>query len=145
MFKHLVVPTDFGEPAQAALDFAIDLAKTYDAKLTLLHVYGVPTVYYPDAVSWPLEELGRAAQASLDAAVAKTRERYSKTDGHVEVGDPREAILKFAKESGADLLVIGTHGRRGLAHLVLGSVAEWLVRMAPLPVLTVAARANQGK
>jgi nucleotide-binding universal stress UspA family protein len=145
MFKHLVVPTDFGEPAQAALNFAIELAKTYEAKLTLLHVYGVPTVYYPDSVAWPLEELARAAQTSLDTAVAQVRERYNNTHGHVEVGDPREAILKYAKESGADLLVIGTHGRTGLAHLVLGSVAEWLVRMAPLPVLTVSTRTNQDK
>lgn len=145
MFKHLVVPTDFGEPAQAALNFAIELAKTYEAKLTLLHVYGVPTVYYPDSVAWPLEELGRAAQTSLDTAVAQVRERHKNTYGQVEVGDPREAILKFAKESNADLLVIGTHGRRGIAHLVLGSVAEWLVRMAPLPVLTVSTRTNQDK
>ena len=145
MFKHLVVPTDFGEPAQAALNFAIELAKTYEAKLTLLHVYGVPTVYYPDSVAWPLEELARAAQTSLDTSVAQVRERYKLTEGHVEVGDPREAILRFAKESGADLLVIGTHGRRGLAHLVLGSVAEWLVRMSPLPVLTVSTRSNQDK
>lgn len=143
MFKHLIVPTDFGEPAQAALDFAIDLAKTYDAKLTVLHVYGVPTVFYPDAVAWPLEELGRAAQASLDKAVAQVRERHKNTQGQVEVGDPRESILKFAKESGADMLVIGTHGRRGLAHLVLGSVAEWLVRMSPLPVLTVSVKAEK--
>jgi nucleotide-binding universal stress UspA family protein len=57
------------------------------------------------------------------------------------VGDPREGILKYTKESDADLLVIGTHGRRGIAHLVLGSVAEWLVRTAPLPVLTVSSRA----
>ena len=145
MFKHLVVPTDFGEPAQAALSFAIELAKTYEAKLTLLHVYGVPTVYYPDSVAWPLEELGRAAQTSLDTSVAQVRERYNNVQGHVEVGDPREAILKFAKESSADLLVIGTHGRRGIAHLVLGSVAEWLVRMAPVPVLTVSTRTNQDK
>ena len=143
MFKHLIVPTDFGEPAQAALDFAIDLAKTYDAKLTILHVYGVPTVFYPDAVAWPLEELGRAAQAALDKAVAQVRERHKNTQGQVEVGDPRESILKFAKESGADMLVIGTHGRRGLAHLVLGSVAEWLVRMSPLPVLTVSVKAEK--
>jgi nucleotide-binding universal stress UspA family protein len=145
MFKHLVVPTDFGEPAQAALNFAIELATKYEAKLTLLHVYGVPTVYYPDAVSWPLEELGKAAQTSLDTAVAQVRGRWPNTEGHVAVGDPRESILKFAKDSSADLLVIGTHGRRGLAHLVLGSVAEWLVRMAPLPVLTVSTKATQDK
>lgn len=145
MFKHLLVPTDFGESAQAALDLAIELAKTYEAKLTLLHVYGVPTVYYPDAVSWPLEELGRAAQTSLDSAVAQVRARYNNTQGHVAVGDPREAILKYAKESGADLLIIGTHGRRGIAHLVLGSVAEWLVRTSPLPVLTVSMKNSQNK
>lgn len=140
MFKHLIAATDFGDPANAALNLAIDLAETYRAQLTLLHVYGVPTTYYPDAVSWPLEELGKAAQTSLDTAVAQTRERWKNTDGKVEVGDPREAILKFAKEAGGDLLVIGTHGRTGLAHLVLGSVAERLVRMSPIPVLTVSVK-----
>jgi nucleotide-binding universal stress UspA family protein len=145
MFKHIVVATDFGEAAQAALNFALGLAKTYEAKVTLLHVYGVPTVYYPDSVAWPLEELGKAAQTSLDSAVAAVRQRWPKTEGLVEVGDPREGILKVAKESSADLLVIGTHGRRGLAHLVLGSVAEWLVRMSPVPVLTVSTKTNQDK
>ena len=145
MFRHLVVPTDFGEPAEAALDFALGLAQTYDAKLTLLHVYGVPTVYYPDAVAWPLEELGKAAQASLDKAVARVRERFPNVQGRVEIGDPRESILKFAKESSADLLVIGTHGRRGIAHLVLGSVAEWLVRMSPVPVLSVSTATSKAK
>lgn len=139
MSKHIVVAIDFGEPAQAALSLATELAQKLGASLTLLHVYGVPTVYYPDNVSWPLEQLGEAAQASLDAAVAKTRERLPHAEGKVEVGDPRERILAFATESGADLLVIGTHGRRGLAHLVLGSVAERLVRMSPVPVLTVPA------
>lgn len=140
MFKHIVVAIDFGEPAQAALQLAIELSQKFGSKLTLLHVYGVPTVYYPDNVTWPLEELGKAAQTSLDAAVAKTREQVSQVEGHVEVGDPRDRILSFAKESGADLLVVGTHGRRGVARFVLGSVAEWVVRMAPLPVLTVAAK-----
>jgi nucleotide-binding universal stress UspA family protein len=140
MFKHIVAAIDFGEPAAGALSFALDIAATYAAQLTLLHVYGVPTVYYPDAVTWPLEELGKAAQTSLDTAVAQTRERWPNTDGKVEVGDPREAILRFVKEAGADLLVIGTHGRTGLAHLVLGSVAERLVRTSPIPVLTVSTK-----
>lgn len=145
MFKHLIAATDFGDPATAALDLAIDLAATYQAQLTLLHIYGVPAVYYPDAVTWPLEELGKVAQTSLDTAVAHTRERWPNTDGKLEVGDPREAILKVAKDTGADLLVIGTHGRTGLAHLVLGSVAERLVRMSSIPVLTVSIKHAKSK
>jgi nucleotide-binding universal stress UspA family protein len=77
--------------------------------------------------------------------VANVRERFPNTQGRVEIGDPRERILKFTKESGGDLLVIGTHGRRGIAHIVLGSVAEWLVRMSPVPVLTVSTAAPKRK
>lgn len=140
MFKHILIPTDFGEPSQLALQHAIGLAQTFGAKLTLLHVYGIPTVYYPDNVSWPLQELGKAAQTSLDSAVAAVRKQVPEATGRVEVGDPRDRILAYAKLCGADLIVIGTHGRRGVAHLVLGSVAEWVVRMSPVPVLTVGAR-----
>jgi len=140
MFKHILVPTDFSEPSQLALQYAISLAQKFEAKLSLLHVYGIPTVYYPDNVSWPLEELGKAAQASLDHAAADARRVWPRTEGHVELGDPRDRILEYAKTCGADLIVIGTHGRRGVAHLVMGSVAESVVRMSPVPVLTVSAR-----
>jgi nucleotide-binding universal stress UspA family protein len=139
MFKHILIPTDFGEPSRLALQHAIGLAQKLGAKLTMLHVYGIPTVYYPDNVSWPLEELGKAAQATLDVAVADARKVLPQTEGRVEIGDPRDRILAYAKQSGADLIVIGTHGRRGVAHMVLGSVAEWVVRMSPIPVLTVSA------
>jgi nucleotide-binding universal stress UspA family protein len=137
MIKHIVVAVDFGEPSRAAQSYGVELAQKLGAKLTLLHVYGIPTVYYPDTVSWPLEDLGKAAQASLEAEVATVRVQVPNAEGRIEVGDPRERILLFAKESGADLLIVGTHGRRGIAHLVLGSVAEWVVRMSPVPVLTV--------
>ena len=140
MFKHILIATDLGEPAQMALQHAVGLAQALGSKLTLLHVYGIPTVYYPDNVNWPLEQLGKAAQASLDNAVAAVRKQLPDATGHVEVGDPRDCIVAYAKSSGADLIVIGTHGRRGVAHLVLGSVAESVVRMSPIPVLTVSAR-----
>jgi nucleotide-binding universal stress UspA family protein len=140
MFKHILIPTDFSEPSRLALQHAIGLAQQLGAKLTMLHVYGIPTVYYPDNVSWPLEELGKAAQATLEAAVADARKVLPQTEGRVEIGDPRDRILAYAKQCGADLIVIGTHGRRGVAHMLLGSVAEWIVRMSPIPVLTVSAR-----
>jgi len=142
MIKHILMPTDFGEPAHVALEYAIDLAKKYGAKLTLLHVYGIPTVYYPDDVDWPLAQLGKAAQASLDAEVAATRTELPSAVGHIEVGDPRDRIIAYAQEAHADLIVIGTHGRRGLAHFLLGSVAEWVLRMATVPVLTVSTRSR---
>ena len=103
MFRHILVPTDFGEPSQRALTCAVDMARRFDSRLTLLHVYGVPTVYYPDDVAWPLAQLGKAAQASLDAAVAQTRKLIGSAQGHVEVGDPRERILAYAvKKHGID-------------------------------------------
>ncbi|MEY4578785.1 MAG: hypothetical protein RL701_3488 [Pseudomonadota bacterium] len=136
MLKNILIPTDFSEPAQNAQLYAIDLAQKFDAKLTLLQVYGVPTSFGIDKARFPLAELGRAAQDTLDEAVAKTRAQLPTTSGHIAVGDPREQILAYAKESGADLIVIGTHARRGIAHLLLGSVAEWVVRLSPIPVLT---------
>jgi len=140
MFKHILVSTDFGEPAQQAQQYAVELAQRSGSKLTLLHVYGVPTDYHADKEKWPLAEHGRAAQAALDEAVAKLRAVLPAADGHIEVGDPRERILAYAKQADVDLIVVGTHGRRGFAHLLLGSVAEWVVRMSPIPVLTVSTK-----
>jgi nucleotide-binding universal stress UspA family protein len=136
MLKNILIPTDFGEAAQNAQLYAIDLAQKFDAKLTLLHVYGVPTSYASDKVHWPLAELAQQAQHTLDLEVEKTRAQLPTTQGHIEVGDPRERILAYAQRSGVDLIVLGTHGRRGLAHLLMGSVAERVVRLSPVPVLT---------
>lgn len=137
--KHILVPTDFGEPADRALDLAITLAAKFDSELTLFHAYMIPTMGYGDGLYWPIDDLQRAAKDALNAAVAKAKERYPKTKGLLAVGEPWREILEAARQGGVDFIVMGTHGRRGLTRVLLGSVAEKLVRLSPVPVVTVPA------
>jgi nucleotide-binding universal stress UspA family protein len=137
-FRHILVPTDFGGPAETALAIAITLASRFDAKVTLVHAYATPATVYGDRQYWPTADLAREAHRALDAAVAKTRERYPRTEGITLRGDAREVIPQIARERAADLVAMGTHGRRGLPRLILGSVAEVIVRASPVPVLTIA-------
>lgn len=139
-FRHLLVPTDFGECAAHALDVALDLAAKLGAKVTLVHAMAIPTamaLVYAEGLSWPIEELDSAARRELQALTESVRKRYPEVEGRVISGEPREAILALAKEVGADVIVMGTHGRRGLPRAILGSVAERVVRTSPIPVLTI--------
>jgi nucleotide-binding universal stress UspA family protein len=148
-FKHLLVPTDFGEAAAHALDLATALAAPSEAKITLLHACWIPPMAYAglDAggMYWPTDELAKAAKKELEAAMtlAKTKGSYSRIEPLLVSGTPWEQILTAAKERGADLIVMGTNGRRGLAHALLGSVAEKVVRLSPIPVLTVGTPAER--
>jgi nucleotide-binding universal stress UspA family protein len=137
----LLVPTDFSDAADRALDAAIKMADEFDAELILLHVYTQPTALYGGALFWPNDEYRRAAAEALDAVVSGARARYPKVWGELVEGEPRAKILEVAEARGADLIVIGTQGRRGFAHALLGSVAEGVLRRARVPVLTVSAGA----
>ena len=137
MFRHILVPTDFGDAAERARTVALELARRFDARVTLVHVWTVPSAVYGEGLAWPTDDLEAAAQRALDAALAASVAVYPATKAVLRVGVPFERILETAKDLGADLLVMGTHGRRGIAHLVLGSVAEKIVRLSPVPVLTV--------
>ena len=141
--KNILVPTDLSEGAEQALDYACELARTLGAKIHLLNVIGVPALGVP--------ELGVALTASMiDELVTGNQEaieRLARTHcpaqrGHVMVrtGDARDVINQTAKELGVDLIVMGTHGRRGISRALLGSVAENVVRTAPCAVLTVRLR-----
>ena len=137
-FKHILVPTDFNEPANHAVAIALALAEKFGADVTLLHVYYIPRPVYDVAVVWPTEQLATSAQRTLDAAVATAKQRYPKCEGVLHTGSPAERIVEMAKDRGSDIIVMGTHGRSGLMHALLGSVAERVVRTSPVPVLTVA-------
>jgi universal stress protein A len=155
IFKNILVPTDFGEPAGQALEMAIELARKFEAKLTLLHVHSIPTTYGHGEVHLPVEELAREARKTLDDALGKVKERYARVDAVLETtravdavletGNASERILAVAKDCAADLIVMGTHGRRGLSHVLLGSVAEKVVRGSPIPVLTAGSRGGEAK
>lgn len=146
--KHILVPTDFSEAASHALDYALSLARTFQAKIYLMHVYE-PIVYYSDApMGMPdlieLEQNIRVvAERSLQNILDKQIKARESEFGVITVetilmlGKPFVEIIQAAKEKNADLIVLSTHGRSALEHILLGSVTEKVVRKAHCPVLTV--------
>jgi nucleotide-binding universal stress UspA family protein len=142
--KTILVPTDFSEDADAALDAAVELAKAFDAKLELFHAFHleVPPIYggFGGDFSNPqdiLEPVRQAAEGSMDDLVAKVAARGANVRGRVVMEHAARAILDEAERVLADLIVMGTRGLSGLEHLVLGSTAERVIRMAHCPVLTI--------
>ncbi len=136
--KHILVPTDFSDPSERAIVMAVELARTFDAQLTLLHVWSIPNTGYAEALSWPIDEMEVSARRALEDALASTMKLYAKTDSVLREGNEWRQVLETVEDLEIDLVVMGTHGRRGLPRLVLGSVAEKVVRLCPVPVLTVA-------
>lgn len=146
--KRILVPVDFSKPAVRALDYAVDLAKRLGADVTACFVvepiyFAVP---YIDGQSAAMEALIADQRRNAMAQLSRLRHRYSARGvnlaTYVADGIVAEAIAAVATRLKADLIVIATHGRTGLSHLLLGSVAERVVRGAPCPVLTVRATAR---
>lgn len=141
--RHILLAHDFAGPAQAALECALRFADEMRARITVVHAYDLP-VYAFEGVS-AAEEVETAvkgsARAALDQVVADARRSDVVVEGLLRQGKAWLEIARAAAEIGADLAVVGTHGRRGLKHAVLGSVAEKVVRTAPCPVLVVHAPA----
>ena len=141
-WKKILCPIDFSDASRTALETAADLARRHGASLTLFHAYPVPGYTFPDgsfvASSKMMEELAEAAKAHLDEWKAMAvRLGVPGVEAVTAVGEPAHEIVAFAREQKCDLLVLGTHGRTGLSHALMGSVAERVVRKAPCPVLTV--------
>jgi nucleotide-binding universal stress UspA family protein len=139
--QRIVVATDFSELADTVVDQALDLAKQLGASLTLVHAYEIPIYGFPDGVlvapADVAASISSAAQSSLDA-IAKRHESAGVTLKTVlRNGPPWDEINAVAAAEKADLIVVGTHGRRGLARALLGSTAERLIRTATLPVFVV--------
>lgn len=135
-FRHILVPTDFGAASGRALDLGLELAEKFDSKLTLVHAYDVP-VMYSEGIYWPIEPFELEAKRELGAAHAGAKVRHAATDAVLGRGPAWERILEVAREQGVDLIVMGTHGRRGVSRALLGSQTERVVRLSPVPVLTV--------
>jgi nucleotide-binding universal stress UspA family protein len=139
-FKHVLAATDFSEASGRALEMAVTIARDAGAQLTVAHVAEVPTYTEfaaPVDLVTPITDL---AETRLEELLESLRHVCPGVKGAVRVGAPWEQILAAAAEAGADLVVLGTHGRRGFAHAFMGSVAERVVRLSPIPVLTVRSR-----
>jgi nucleotide-binding universal stress UspA family protein len=141
--QRIVAPIDFSDCSDKALAYAAELSDKLKAELTVVYVVPDVSVAMPDAlmpvpVAAPdMEELLATAKQSVDQLIAEKNLARLNAKSDVRVGPAAEMIGEAAKDAKADLIVIGTHGRGGLAHLLLGSVAEKVVRTAPCPVLTV--------
>lgn len=137
-FTTILVPTDFSYASDAALGYARMLAARFGAALHLLHVVDEPGSWSEVYAALPEIQLRLSADAAkrLEAMAACLPPPVQATSA-VVCGAPVPSIVKVAESKGADLIVMGTHGRRGMGHLLLGSVAERVVRLAPCPVLTV--------
>ena len=136
-FEHILVPTDFSDPSKRALDMAIELAQKSKARLTLLHVWNLPYAGYAEALAWPIDEMEAGARTALEELRVSVAARLPGVEAMLEMGREWQTILEVAKAKGVDLIVMGTHGRHGLPRFFLGSVAEKIVRLSPVPVLTV--------
>jgi universal stress protein A len=146
IWKTILVPHDFSSSANHAVAIARDEAKAHGAKLILLHVIDLPTAIKPDTVIVP-DDTGAPINVK-DYAIRKAEEHLADLadriakDGvsastFIRVGKPEDEIVRFATENNVDLIAMGTHGRTGLAHMLVGSVAERVVRTSKCPVLTI--------
>ena len=143
-YRRILWPTDFSPLAEAALPHALRLAAGHDAELVVLHVLTPAGLYaLPDVAAAAWGQLERDSRATGKAALRQLTERLHAQLPTLRVrsvlaeGVPFDQILRAAKRLRCDLIVLATHGRTGLRHVLTGSVAENVVRRAPCPVLTV--------
>jgi nucleotide-binding universal stress UspA family protein len=140
--RRILVPHDFSDTASRALDYALDLAERLGSSVTVVHAYEIPVYGFPEGPIVTAEMAGQieaAAHGAIEAVAKRSKRTGVEVNFVLRQGPAWSEIQAVAKEIGADLVVIGSHGRRGLSRALLGSVAEKVVRTAPCPVLTVRA------
>jgi nucleotide-binding universal stress UspA family protein len=142
--KNILVATDFSEPSGVAMTYGRDLARSYNARLHVLHVVEDVTMRYASEVGFAVpqlqDDLEEAARRDLAAQITDDdRQTLTLITAVESAPNIAEAIVKYAKANEIDLIVSGTHGRGMVQHFLMGSVAERIVRTAPCPVLTVRA------
>lgn len=142
---HILVPTDFDQASNEAIELATSLAQAFGAKITLLHVWQIPIYPYMDFTlnSDLITRIEAAATERLGAGLKNLKQILPDSESMLKMGLPWQEILDAIANRKPDLVVMGTHGRRGLTHAFLGSVAERIVRLSPTPVLTVRASPQQ--
>ena len=144
-FRHILAPTDFSEYSKKAIVSAVELAKTFGSRLTILHVVELPPYpiegFVPSSVSSSfIEDLERQATQDLAQVVPEAEASGVAVTRVVAVGTPYRKIIDTAEAEQVDLIVMATAGRTGFSHLVMGSIAERIVRTATCPVLTIRPR-----
>ncbi len=147
--KHILAPTDLSHHAESGLRYACGLAQRMGATLHLVHVLpevvapvGPEPMILPSLPAEYYDEAQAAAIASLQNTLDPQWGQPTALEIAVRWGDPVQAIVAYAREKAIDLIVLATHGRTGLGHVLLGSVAERIVREAPCAVLTVRDKRN---
>ena len=146
--KTILVPTDFSEDANEACLLAREWARSFDAKLHLVHAYYLdipPTFYAGDTVGYTnlqpiLDPMRENAESAVEDLVKSIDADGIESSSAVVMGHPAEVILDEIDRAEADLIIMGTRGLTGLKHIVLGSTAERIVRMASCPVMTIKAK-----
>ncbi|OHB32553.1 MAG: universal stress protein [Desulfuromonadaceae bacterium GWC2_58_13] len=141
-FKTILFAIDFSQSSDYAFQYALSLAKKYDARLVIIHVINEPVdlrgFYVPHISFEKLEqEIEEGAKKMMEKFCRNQIKDYSKYETFIVPGIPYDEIIKKANEESADLILMGTHGRTGLDHVLFGSTAEKVVRKSPVPVMTV--------
>jgi nucleotide-binding universal stress UspA family protein len=141
-FRHILAPTDFSEYSKQAVTSALEWAQKFGAKLTILHVIELPPYpvegYVPPSVSTTfMDDLERQATTDLAQLVPEAENAGVAVARVAAVGTPYRKIIDLAEAEQVDLIVMATAGRTGFSHLIMGSIAERVVRTASCPVLTI--------
>ena len=141
VIRHILVALDFNPISEHALDYAVDFAEKIGARVTVVHVYSLAVLMALDGEYLPTADSAAHkatdAQKHLDATRATFAGRKVEIQGVLRVGEAAEEVCAQAKELGADLVVVGTHGRGVIGRALLGSVAQSVLHASPVPVLTV--------
>ncbi len=139
--KKILIPTDLSEEARHVLPYAVEFARSYGAKIILVHVVDarwvgpVASAEFPGMVEDQIDSSKTAATQVMEEMRIELGDLEVETQ--VLIGSPHVEIVRYARSEDVDLIILATHGRTGLAHALIGSVAEKVVQMAPCPVLTL--------
>src|SRR5262245_50848825 len=143
--RSILLPTDFSEPSGVAGKYAKAMAESFHASLHVLHVIEESALIYPlvgyEGAFPPLpqlrDDIEKEVHARLEKLLSASERETLRAQLAIRIGSPFVEVIRYAKEQNIDLIVMGTHGRGPIAHMLMGSVAEKVVRKAPCPVLTV--------
>lgn len=146
--RRVLFPTDFSDNAQEAIPHVLEMSRRFEAQVDVLHV--LESAVHPTDFAWSATTIEDLAEKRKDAAEERLKSLVEemglapdRATAVVEFGNPFEQIVRYAKEKNVDLIVMATHGRTGLSHLLLGSTAERVVRLAHCPVMTIKGHKHQ--